>query len=275
MGMSVNLKPFVITILLVFLNSRILPVRLLKTFVFILVAFLIIEYVVAYTQVIPTFHLAYMRIDFDGLPGLIRPVGLFLDFHLTSFTIVFSLFILGYPKLAGIISIFFGSFQIVLGWFIIALEKINLVNILISFLIISFALFTVGHFRVGENSQSMTTVLLNILDYEVNYQCLILGCSVNFDTLNLSSGIGNTDTVNDFGYYRVLYQFGLLWVILLLFSLRKYNKWFIAANIIMCIHYPITLGVLGFIIFIYLLHCMKYREYIDANKSRSVRDLEF
>ena len=270
MGMSVNLKPFVITILLVFLNSRLLPVRLLKTFVFILVAFLIIEYVVAYTQVIPTFHHSYVRIY-----GLIRPLGLFLDFHLTAYTIVFSLFILGYPKLTGIISIFFGSYQIVLGWFIIALEKINLVNILISFLFILFVLFTVGHFRFGEDSQSMFTVLLNILDYEVHYQCLILGCSVNFDTLNLSSGIGNTDTVNDFGYYRVLYQFGLLWVILLVFSLRKYNKLFIVANIIMCVHYPITLGVLGFIIFIYLLHCMKYKEYIDANKSRSERDLEF
>ena len=265
MGLSVNIKPFILTTLLVFLNSRLLPVKLLKSFLFFMVAFLIIEYAVAYTQVIPTFHLGLSRIF-----SLIRPVGLFLDMHLTAYFVVFSLFALGYLKFSGIISIFLGSYQIVLGWFVVALRKINPIYIFISFLFIVFILYKVGHFTLGKGSESMVAVLLNLSDYEVNYDCLILGCSINIDTLYLANIAGNRDTVGDFGYYRVLYQFGLLWVILLVFSLRRYNKLFILANIVMWLHYPVSLGVLGFIIFIYLLHCMKYKEYIDGNKSKSV-----
>ena len=78
--MSVNFKSFILTTLLVFLNSRLLPVKLLKSFLFFVVAFLIIEYAVAYTQVIPTFH-----IDLSRIFSLIRPIGLFLDFHLTAY----------------------------------------------------------------------------------------------------------------------------------------------------------------------------------------------
>jgi hypothetical protein len=270
MGMSVNIKPLVLTTMLAFLNSRLLPVKLLKSFLFFLVAFLIIEYAVAYTQVIPTFHLNYVRIF-----SLIRPLGLFLDMHLTAYFVVFSLFVLGYLKFSGIISIFFGSFQIVLGWIVLALRKTNPIYIFISSLFVVYMLYKIGHFNLGKSSESMVSVLLNIVNYEINYQCLILGCSVNIDSLNLANIDGNRDTLNDFGYYRVLYQFGLLWVILLVFSLRRYNKLFVLANIVMWVHYPISLGVLGFVLFIYLLHCMKYKEYIDGNKSRSVRALDF
>jgi len=262
MEMSTNFKPFIITILLVFLNSRLLPVHLLKYFLFILLAFLAIEYLVAYTQLITTFHSNYVRIF-----GLIRPVGLFLDLHMTAYTIVFSIFILGYFKLTGFIAIFFGSYQIVIGWFILALSKLNLIYIFTSLLCIVFILYSVDHLTTGENSESMLSVILNISDYEFSYKCLILGCSVNIDSLSLSSGVGNKDSISDFGYFRILYQFGLLWAILLLFSLRRYNKFFIAANIVMCIHYPVTFGILGFTIFIYFLHCLKYKEYIEVNKS--------
>lgn len=257
MGYSVNIKPFVLTILLVFLNSRLLPVQYLKYFLYILVAFLVIEYLIAYSQVIPTFHSNYIR-----AAGLIRPVGLFLDFHLTSYAIVFSLLVLGYSKSSGLISMFFGSYQIVLGWFVAVLGKIKLIYIVISLFFIVLTLYSVGHFYLGEGSESMLSVLLNILTYDKDYQCFIFGCSTNLDSFTSSEGA----SVSDFGYYRILYQFGFLWIVLLIFSLRKYNKLFILANIAMWVHYPISLGILGFIIFIYFLHCIKYKEYIDDNK---------
>jgi hypothetical protein len=82
----------------------------------------------------------------------------------------------------------------------------------------------------------------------------MLGCSSNIDTTTTNHRI------TDIGYFRVLYQYGLLWTVMLVISLRNYNKLFVFANIIMWVHYPFTLGILGFIIFIWMLHLIRYKE---------------
>lgn len=259
-NLEVNIKPFVITFLLVFLNSRKLSVTLIYKLFYFVFAILLIEYIIVYAEIFPTFHKYYIRAY-----HLIRPVGPFMDMQLLSYFVVFTIFTFGYTKISGLLSIFFGSYQVVLGWVVLASKKVNKLFYVAIVILLAITLYFVGHLNVPviepdsvKVAPSMLSILLSIYDSRINYQCLFFGCSINIDT------VIDDPSVNDFGFYRVMYQFGLLWLVMLIVSLKRYSKLFILANVVMWVHYPLTLGILGFVIFIWILNIMKYKE--DENK---------
>jgi hypothetical protein len=262
-GYSINVKQYIITIILLFLNSRVLSVQAVKYLAYLVILSLLIEYIIAYSQFFTTFHFDYVRAF-----GLIRPVSIFFDMHLTSYFVVFFIFIFGHTYFAGVFSMIFGSFQTVLGWVIVMVKKVNPVMFIVGLILFIYMLFEVGHLKVNPDQRSMLSVLVNFLDYDINYDCLILGCSVNMDT-TIGPGVGPRATASDFGYFRILFQYGLIWLVLLLVSLRKYNKFFIFANVVMWVHYPVTLGILGFILFLYFLQIITSME-IDRNRSEAI-----
>jgi hypothetical protein len=248
-GHIVNVKPLVITLLLVFLTSRRLSVIWYYRLFYFSIGFLVIEYIVVYAEIIPTFQKEYIRI-----PPLIRPIGPFMDMHLISYFIVFSLFIFNYRKISGLLCLVFGSYLIALGWIVFASKYVDKLFFMISMVALVSILYAVGHLNIDKDAASMLSILLTAFEQPLDYQCLMLGCSSNIDSTTADQRI------TDIGYFRVLYQYGLLWVVMLVISLRKYNKLFVFANIAMWVHYPFTLGILGFIIFIWMLDLIRYKE---------------
>jgi hypothetical protein len=249
LGHIVNVKPLVITLMLVFLNSRRLPVIWYYRLFYFSIAFLVIEYIVVYAEIIPIFQKEYIR-----MYPLIRPIGPFMDMHLISYFIVFSVFIFNYRKISGLLSLVFGSYLISLGWIVFASKYVNKLFFMISMVALVSTLYAVGHLNIDKDAMSMLSILLTAFEHSIDYQCLTLGCSSNIDSTTADQRI------TDIGFYRVFYQYGLLWIVLLVISLRNYNKLFVFANIVMWVHYPFTLGILGFIIFIWMLHLIRYKE---------------
>ena len=252
-GYDVNVKPFVLTFLIIFLNSRKLPIEFFKKIIFVLTVLLIFEYLIAYTQIIPYQHLMRnnpLRIN------LIRPMGLlFFDTHLLSYVIVFSYFAMNYTKLSVFLAVFFGTFQTALAWLALAFVKINKVLFILALVLIVYLLAYVGHLNL-ELHQGMLSVIVRALLTPVDYDCLIFGCSAD-TTLIFKEKAG----ISDFGIYRVLYQFGLIWILCFLFVLRRYKRSVVFANTLIWLHYPVNLGVVGVVFFIWIL---QYIEYIES-----------
>ena len=247
-GYDVNLKPFVLTFLIIFLNSRKLPIKFFKKIIFVITVLLIFEYLVAYTQIIPFEHL--MR------NYLIRPMGmLFLDTHILSYVVVFSYFALGYTKLSGFLAIFFGTFQSALAWLVLAYSKLNKVLFLFAMIVIVTILAFIGHLSLDLH-EGMLSVIIRALSTPVDYDCLAFGCSANFQLI-----LKESDEITDFGIYRILYQFGLIWILCFLYILRRYKTSFVLANTMLWLHYPVNLGVLGIVFFVWIL---QYIEYIES-----------
>lgn len=251
-GYEVNVKPIVLTLIFIFINSRILPVALFKKLIILLTILLLIEYVIAYTQIVE--YIPLRRVG-----GLIRPMGIiFLDLHLLSYVLVFGYFVLGYTKLSGAFALVFGSYQTALAWLFLVYKKINKAVLFIFFICLCLVLYSVGHLVPGQTN-SMISVVLGVLDLKLDYGCITWGCSVNVDSISRESisgspeSFGAADRVYDFGYYRLTYQFGAIWLLALIYALRKYSKVIILANIVLAVHYPVNLGILGIVFFVWIL----------------------
>jgi hypothetical protein len=249
-GYVVNVKPFVLTLLLVFLLERQLSMSLLRKLVGVVVVILAFEYFIAYTQIIPYNYLTRS--------ALVRPVGIFFGVHDLSYFLVFSLYAIGYTYISALAAFGLGSYQMALAWVFLVSKKMNKFLILIFIFILIFILSTIGHLNI-EQKNSMIFVIIDALENApVDYSCLILGCSNN-----VSNVFDSASFFSDFGFIRVFYQFGLIWILLLLYALRSYSKTAIFANIVLWLHYPVNLGILGFVFFIWILKYMKQKDFFE------------
>jgi len=243
---DVNLKPLVLTIVLIFLEGRKLPMLLLKRFIYLITFILFIEYSIAYSQIYP-----YIFLDRHGL---IRPLGVFFGVHDISYVLVFGYFAIGYTKFSGFLSLLLGSYQTALAWFLLVYKKLNKFIFVVFLISMLFLLISIGHLNFEQKNSMIYIAINTLLNAPVDYSCLILGCSNNISSLYA----GQLGQFYDFGIYRVLYQFGFIWILLMVYVLRKYDKSVLLANFVLWIHYPVNLGVVGFLFFIWVL---KYIEY--------------
>ena len=249
-GYGVNVKPFVLTCLCVFLTSRRLPVRLFEKLVVVVTVLLLVEYVMAYTHILPFDHLSRH--------GLIRPIGfLFFGLHDISYFMAFSYFAMGYTKLSGVFALVLGSYQTALAWVFMVYSKLNKFILVVFVIALVTMLSAVGHLSFELGNSMVSVILLTLEEAPIVYDCLVFGCSVN---VNDDDIFGSFVQYSDVGYFRVLYQFGILWILCLFYILRKYNKPLLFANVVLWLHYPVNLGILGFVFFIWILQYVKYKE---------------
>jgi len=260
-GFEVNIKPFILTLLLVFLLNRQLSMELLRRLVVVVLFILACEYFIAYTQIIPYIYLERY--------GLVRPLGIFFGVHDLSYFLVFSFYAMGYTYASGLAAFGLGSYQTALAWTFLVFKKMNKLVLFIFMLVLVFILSYIGHLNL-EQENSMIFVIMDALENApVDYSCLILGCSNNVTNLYDKAGY-----FADFGYLRVLYQFGLIWILLLLYALRSYNKSAILANLVLWIHYPVNLGILGFLFFIWILKYIKQKDFFENNiKNQNISNI--
>jgi len=251
-GYEANLKPFVITLIFIFMNDRKLPMMLLERFIVIATIFLVLEYFIAYSQIITYSHLSRN--------GLIRPMGIFFGVHDISYVLVFGYFAMGFTKFSGILSIFMGSYQTALAWFFLVWKKLNIVVLLFFLVGFIFAAISIGHTNIDQRNSMVYVAIDAIQNAPVDYSCMLLGCSNDISNVFDTAGY-----FADFGYIRVLYQFGLIWLLVMFFLLRKYNKSAVFANIVLMVHYPVNLGVVGFMFCIWIL---KYIEQKDIHRKK-------
>ena len=255
LGLEVNLKTILATgLIAVMLADRINPAVYLWLFRLMVVA-LMIDYVIAYAG-LANIHLARYAI---------RPFGLFLDVHLSGLFFCVALFAFGHRFLAIAMAAVMGSGQtliVIIYLFFAAKITIRRIPILVLICVITyFFLEEIGHLSVDPDSMSLVNVYIQSFTPEsfqaLHPACFLVGCSSNILDSPLSY-----DLLADIGLLRVAYQYGIVWVIVFLYLLRKYDFKYVLAHLISLLHYPVAFGVLGLIVMILNL------KYIESLKSK-------
>jgi hypothetical protein len=210
----------------------------------------------------------------------IRPLGPVLDLHLTSLLLVIFAFSCYKNKYFTIISgLITMNIQAISVVFFLVLSGVNFryrfdnfksnVNLQrrrlsAFFAIISvavlfyFVIHSVGYFD-AEATYSLPAILadmwgLNWLSI-IDPFCLFFGCSYNINTdININDAlISNQKIMTDIGFLRLLYQFGLPWLIIVFIILRRQSRLGALVIFISTWHYPVAFGVLGFPILVHVV----------------------
>jgi len=263
-GLETNLKPLGVVLLILIIDSDRLDPKIYTSLIKIAMVFLILEYLLYYSGAFG--EKSHLTRNF----GLIRPHGLFLDVQLSSFFICVGLFALGHRVLAGFLSIVMGSLTTTLVIvFLYATSRFNFRFLLIFLPFLLAAYITAdlaGTLSADATSKSITYVYLELLtsDYLdlANSSCYVFGCSSNVNT-SVEDYI-----IADVGFFRVAYQYGLIWMVLFLYIVRRYNKRYLIAHLIPLLHYAVTFGALGIVLF---LMSLKYVESLEARSGTQSR----
>ena len=246
---EVNIKPIVISTILIFFDTREFKPTCYKFFLKAAIILIIPEYLLAYSGL------------YDGHItrfGLIRPFGVILDMHLLSGFITIGLFSLGYKKLSPLLAVFFACFQSVASVFVLLVRWAGKVFLILILVASGYILWSVGHLSIDEGSVGLVKVFLKTLEANIDLRCMFLGCAVNITNLE-----GTFGQVIDNGLFRVGYQFGFIWLLFVILMLRRYNFFFLTAHLASILHYPVFLGILGSILMMLNL------KYVESPEWRS------
>ena len=181
----------------------------------------------------------------DGYTSLFtmyRPIGGFIDLSLSSLFVATTLYIYGRKYLGGSILIATLTLQSIIAYSIVFLTKRNIFAAIIFLIILLYLLIISGHLSFVNNS-SMLNVYAKTFQYDFS-TCLLLGCSSNYLTLYID---GVQYSVNDNGPLKMLYFYGIPWLILFFYLVFKNsnNKIIPAIYFLTILHDPAGYGIMG------------------------------
>lgn len=273
-GYDFNYKPIILSLLLVVaLNSKLqLPI---KRLLYVLILFIIVEYILHFT-LLPELHV----IRNLGALDFIRPLGPVLDLHLTSLLLVFFAFSCFKNKYFSMIgAVITMNIQAISVAFFLVLSGINFRyrfdnfksnanlqrrRLFAFFTIISvtflfyFVINSVGYLD-AEATYNLSAILIDMwgLNWSsiIDPSCLFFGCSYNINTdININDAfISNQNIMTDIGFLRLLYQFGLPWLVIVFIILWRQSRLGALAIFISTWHYPIAFGIVGFPILVHVV----------------------
>jgi len=261
-GLDVNFKTiFSVAILWFILADKVDP-EIYRLLFGLVLALLMLEYLLSYSGLIDLHIERHFAI---------RPFGLFLDPHLSSLFICLALFAFGHKFVAVALSLVMGSYQTTLAiLFLFVVSKITIRSIpilLVVMLLTYFALERIGHLSTNPDSISIVNVYLqSFTSYAFegfDLRCFAIGCSSN-----ISNSPMNYSLLADIGFVRVAYQYGLVWVIVLMYLLRRFDIRYVLAHLVASLaHYPVSFGVLGLVLMLLNLKYLESKQSVENSTS--------
>jgi hypothetical protein len=260
-GYEANLKPLVATFLFccAVASSRVFPAKKILKF---LVLFLIIEMFLGYV-VFPDFHLRRSL----GPIVFLRPVGPVLDMHLTALLVVFLCYAVVRKKAITFAMVIptVNLQAIITSIFLVMFSQLKSKNLLwLIFyvmtlpVVIYFLLLEIGY--LGESAVFNVLTLFDELRKSgafdvLDWRCVLFGCSVDITSVDEISEISlhGLNVFSDFGYLRVLYQFGFLWLVVITYILVRISWLGSLAFFVSAFHYPVVFGILALPIFVHII----------------------
>ena len=233
-GLNLNVRPFINPILfLIIINSK--KFEILK-YLFVYCAIVTItEYILYYfyTPVWKTIERFFV----------LRPWGGFLDMHLNGLFLAICLFLFGYRYFGWMIGAISMSLQTPITTLPMLISKRYLIILPIIVILIVVLLYYAGHLSL-QTKNSMINAYLSIFNYKFDI-CLLVGCNSNDIKLTL---INNTlGVVEDNGFVRVFYLFGIPWLFVYIYFVFSKSRSYVVplAYLLTIIHYPSGFGLLG------------------------------
>jgi hypothetical protein len=273
-GYDFNYKPIILSLVLVVaLSSKLqLPIKRLLN---ILILFIFAEYILHFT-LLPELHIARNL----GPIGLIRPLGPVFDIHLTSLLLVFlgfSCFKNKYVTLiAAVISV---NIQAISVAFFLILSRSNFkyrlnnfkskvyikhrrlfafFGIIIAIMIFYFAIDSAGYFD-ADATYNLGKILIDLLALNwsntIDPFCLFFGCSYNISAdININDALLSGQSILvDVGYLRLLYQFGIPWLVIVFILIWRETRLGVFAIFISAWHYPVAFGLIALPIIVHIV----------------------
>lgn len=261
-GLEVNFKTIFSVAILWFILADKVDSTIYRWLYGLVLVLLVLEYLLAYSGLFDIHierHLA------------IRPFGLFLDPHLSSLFICLALFTFGHKFAAAAVSLVMGSYQTTLAilfLFVASRITVRMVPILLVVVLVTyFALERIGHLSTNPDSISIVNVYLqSFTPYAFegfDLRCFAIGCSSN-----ISNSPMNYSLLADIGFVRVAYQYGLVWVIVLIYLLRRFDIRYVLAHLVASLaHYPVSFGVLGMVLMLLNLKYLEGKQSAEVSTS--------
>jgi hypothetical protein len=264
-GYDLNVKPIILSIILmVAVSSRlVLPTKKLFQF---LIIFILLEYLLSFT-ILPEFH----RQRSIGFVTLIRPIGPVVDMHLTSLLLAFLGF--NYFKnryYSTVITAMTMNIQGLIVSLLLSLSGINYKRVGLSAIFIIIFIVSLFYFTIdavgyldADSPYALSGILYDLIGTDwltiIDPFCLFFGCSFNVnDNFSITQAvISNANIMTDVGYLRILYQFGLPWLIVVFIILWRLSRLGALAIFLSAFHYPVAFGLLGLPIFVHILKSWK------------------
>jgi len=235
LGMETNTRAIIVPLIFyVVINSR--SDRLLKIIFWYCLVFTIFEEVLFFSGV------SYWGTL--GRFGFLRPFGGFLDNHLSGVFLAVTLYIFGHKYLGGFIATIFLSLQTPLAYSVVFFNKKNIKFALLFLGLVIYLLYFVGHLKI-EQKDSMLNAYIAMKEYSFD-TCYITGCSANSINTERVVNVDSFRYIDDVGLIRVLYFFGIPWILFYTYLVFKKSK-SIVLPLIYCmtiLHYPVVFGVL-------------------------------
>jgi hypothetical protein len=235
LGMETNTRAIIVPLIFyVVINSR--SDRLLKIIFWYCLVFTIFEEVLFFSGV--SYWGILTRFVF------LRPYGGFLDNHLSGLFLAVTLYIFGHKYLGGFIATIFFSLQTPLAYSVVFLNKKNIKFALFFLGLVIYLLYVVGHLKI-EQKDSMLNAYISMNEYSFD-RCYIMGCSANTINTERIQNMGTYRFIDDIGFIRVLYFFGVPWFVFYTVFVFKKSKSVVIPLVywITILHYPVVFGVL-------------------------------
>jgi hypothetical protein len=120
------------------------------------------------------------------------------------------------------------------------------------------AINSVGYLD-DDATYSLVDILIDV--WELNWSnivdpfCIFFGCSYNINTdISINDVlVSNQNILTDVGFLRLLYQFGLPWLVIVFILLWRQSRLGALAIFISTWHYPVAFGFVGFPLFVHIV----------------------
>ncbi|MGK0290847.1 MAG: hypothetical protein ACI86H_002310 [bacterium] len=235
LGMKTNIRAIIVPLIFyVVINSR--SDKLLKIIFWYCLVFTIIEEALFFSGV--SYWGILTRFIF------LRPYGGFFDNHLSGLFLASTLYIFGHKYLGGFLATIFLSLQTPVVYSIAFLNKKNIKFAILFSGFIIYLLYTVGHLKI-EQKDSMLNAYISMKDYSYG-SCYLTGCSANIINTEKIKNKGSYRFIDDIGFLRVLYFFGVPWFLFYTLLVFKKSKSVVIPLIywLTILHYPVVFGLL-------------------------------
>jgi len=176
--------------------------------------------------------------------GLLRPAGGFLDSHLNGIFLSATLYIFGRKYIGAFVAMISMSLQTPIAYSVAFINKKNIKLFIIFSLLVIYVLYEVGHLKIDQ-PDSMINAYLALSEYEFD-NCYVFGCSSNNIMTIRSVYEAEYRFIDDIGFIRVFYFFGVPWLLTYTYLVfKKSNSFVVPLMYFMTIlHYPVVFGLL-------------------------------